>query len=318
MPPRFQGRDAELGFGKESTWGTEVARSVWCKVTAVSLAVKPAFEMSPTLLQSGGSANAKLFFQTEEVVSGGFDAIACYEGGSALGLLLHYALGAKSTAGSGPYTHTVTLASDLPPGLTGEYHRGTDTSGTEEYYGLTVNKFSMEVQAKQEMKLSVEFLGKNGGARASGGSSSYGTRYPILHNHGGTFSWNSGTGKVTRFKLSIDNKLQQPHEIGSLYPSQPSRNEHSEILIEVEILATSNTLRAAHLAGTQSDFAITFSDGTRSLAITGHNAMITSYEDGISGPGDVTQKVTFRCFSDGTDEGLSLVLTNSKSDCDVD
>jgi len=318
MPPRNQGRGTVLGLGKESTWGTEVSRTTWVLVSAVSLALKSSFERSPTLLQSEGSANAKLFFQTEEVVSGGFEAIACYEGGSALGLLLHYALGAKSTAGSGPYTHTITLASDLPPGLTGEYKRGTDTSGTEEYYGLTINKLSLEIQAKQEMKISVDFLGKNGGARASGGSSSFGTRYPILHHHGGTFSWNSGTGKVTRLKLSIDNKMQQPHEIGSLNPSQPSRNEHSEILIEVEILATSNTLRAAHLAGTQSDFAITFSDGTRSLAITGHNALIKSYEDGISGPGDVIQKVTFECFSDGTDEGLSLVLTNSKSDCDVD
>ena len=87
----------------------------------------------------------------------------------------------------------------------------------------------------------------------------------------------------------------------------------TEVMFECELIARSDALQVAALAGTQGDATITFTDGTRSLAITLHNATIMDYADPISGVGVIRQKVRFQGFADGTKHGLGIVLTNGNS-----
>jgi hypothetical protein len=317
----IQGRNTTVGLGEESTWGTEVARSAWIAVASVELAGKASYLQSDSLLHgSGVSANAGHMTLEKIELGGSIEAPLFYEGGSAIGLLLKHALGTVSTTGAGPYTHTFTLAGALPTGLTLEVIRGS-TALAEEIYGAKISRLELSVSAGQQMRAKVDLIAKNQQARASGGTPSIGTRYPVLHKHAGAnFAFNSvNYSTVTSFKLVIDNKLTREQVLGSEYTQEPVRSQHQEVTVEIELNAVAETLYIAHLAGTEASGSYSFTDGTNTLAFTFHNLKVIEYGDPISGPGTIKQKVKFRALlGSSTNYGLSVALTNSKSSAVTD
>ena len=312
----YQGRNTAVGLGEESTWATEVARSAWMAVSMAGLAAKASYLDSDRLLHgSGTSANIEQTTLEKIDVGGSIECPAYYEGGSALGMLLKHAMGTLNTSGAGPYVHTFTLAAALPTGLTLEVLRG-NSANAEEFYGGKISRLELSVSAGQQMKIKADLICKNQQARASGGSASFGaTAYPILHKHAGAnFAFNSvNYTTVTSFKLVMDNKLTREQALGSEYTQEPVRNGHMEATVEIELNAAAETLYAAHITGTEASGSYSFTDGTNTLAFTFHKLKIMDYDDSISGPGTIKQKVKFRVLISGANQGLSIALTNSKS-----
>lgn len=310
----WQGIGTVVGLGEESTWATEVARSVWAAVSSVSVKAAARHEASDTLVHNSSNANLSHMFLAGVDVGGSIEIPACYEGGSCIGLLLKHAMGSVSTGSpsSSIYPHTFSLASALPTGLTLEVLRG-NSGVAEEVYGAKVGKLEFSIAAGQQAKIMVDLIAKNQQARASGGSPTLGTRYPILHKHGGTFAFNSvNYTSVNSFKLVIDNKLTREQCLGSEYTQEPVRSQHSEITIEVELNWSSNAPYVAAIAGTEATASLTLTDGTNSLAISG-TARAIECDDPISGPGTIKQRVKFRVLG-----ALSVVLNNSKSSAVAD
>jgi hypothetical protein len=238
-------------------------------------------------------------------VNGSIEMPAAYAS-NGLGLLLEAALGSVATTGSGPYTHTFTPGASLLS-MSAAVERGVGASmGDEEFYGLKVNTFELSVTPGGVMSCKLDLIGMTSGARGGDSPPALGTYLPILHKHAGLLSYNSVDYKISSFALRINNSLARLDELGSEYSSEPEPTDFQSIEVECELVARSDALYTAHKAQTASDAVITFSDGTRSMEITLHNAQITSYEDPISDPGVLKQTVVFK----GTEHGLKVVLIN--------
>src|SRR3990167_6850161 len=304
MATPILGKGTAFAAGEESTYGTEVARTVGGRAASVSIERAATWTPLPHLAGAGTvSANRKDFYQASEEVAGDLKFIGSYSG-NALGIFLYHAMGAVSTTGADPYVHTATLATALPTGLTIAIQRGTGLA--EEIYGCKVDQLVMEVAAGEAMMVTATIIVRTGGARPTA------TPPPPPPPRAGPLSFNAANYTLKRLKITIANKLTRLPELGSLYTAEPARGDFLDVMIEAEINMRDDVLYTAHLAGTQGDVALTFTDSvnTKTLVCTGHNAILESAPAPISSAGVLTQNLKWRCYSDGTDEGLSLVLTN--------
>ena len=120
-------------------------------------------------------------------------------------------------------------------------------------------------------------------------------------------------------KLRVSNGIGWRRLGGGGYKTQePKRRGFESIELDVE-LEVEDAIQAAHLAGTQSDVVVAFTDpsSTRSLTWTLHNCKVRKNRDSINRGVDIgTTRCTFRAFADapgGTDYGIKLVVVNQKT-----
>jgi len=308
------GPNTFVGFGEESTAGTEVARSVWYRVSRCTLLAAAEYTEVNNLAHVADYATRGESIITRKKLAGAVAGFMSYRG---MGVILKHSLGALATTGAGPtYTHTYTHALALPTSLTAEVIRGTSTNA-EEFYGLRVSKLTIEVQANGLMTWEAELIGMGVGARAAGGTASLQTPYRIVGHHLGAsgFAFNSVGYKAKKIKLVVDNKLTEVAELSSLYSGQPQRGDHADITIEVEMYATVETLYNAHLAGTVATWSAVFTEPTTSetFTITSQNATCTYCADPITAAGLVSTTATFRGHSSTGSSGITIEVVNSQS-----
>lgn len=314
MPAQL-GMQARVSLGEEVTAGTSVSRTISGRINSITPRGAVVREVVPHLYGSGGSAaNAMDVFDVSKDVQIDVTGPATYQGGI-LGMLLKHAMGTVSEGGgAGPtYVHTLSLTGALPAGLTVAVERGVGGLGDQVFKGCKVSTLALSVQPGQPMTYQATLLGMDFNARTGDSPPALATPYYIKHNHASSLGFDSASYTLRAFTLRINNNLEAIRELGSLPATEINRSQFQVIEIEAELVMRSDALYAAHTAGTASDATITFSDGTNSLAITLHNAVIMTCEDPINGPGFLTQKVMFRGLGDGTDHGLGVVLTNGVS-----
>jgi len=309
MPQKGSG--TKVSFGVESTAGTEVSRTVTVRPRSTSLAAKRNSDRVPHLVPSAGSTNANEMFTSAIEVGGEVVMVGAYQG-NGLGLLLEAVMGSVSTSGSGPYVHAYTLGS-AGLSLSGCVERGIGGQGDEEFYGLHLASMELSVAVGALMEVKADFIGMGVGARGADTPPAMATPYYISHADCGAVGFDSGSYKASSVTLNIDTKLARLPELGSLYTSAPEREDFQEITLAVEFVSRSDALYAAHLADTRGDVTVSFTDGTRTLAITLHNACMISYEDPISDPGVIRQRVTWRGLGNDTNDGLAISLTNGSA-----
>lgn len=309
MPQKGVG--SKVSFGVESTAGTEVARSATVRPRSTSLAAKRNSDRVPHLVPSAGSTNAAEMFTTGIEVGGEVTLIGAYQG-NGLGLLLEAVMGSVSTSGSGPYVHAYTLGT-AGLSLSGAVERGIGGQGDEEFYGLHIASMELSLATGALMEVKVDFIGMGYGARAGDTPPALATPYYISHADCGAIGFDSGSYKPSSLSLKIDTKIARLPELGSLYTSAPEREDFQEITLTAEFVSRSDALYAAHLADTRGDVTVSITDGTRTLAITLHNACMVSYEDPISDPGVIKQTVTWRGLGNDTNDGLAISLTNGSA-----
>jgi hypothetical protein len=307
----YLGRNSAIGFGEESTWGTAVSRTAWRPLNSASLLRTATFVPRPDLKSDSGSAMRRGHYQSAEEMTGSFEIAATYDN---IGMILKHALGTVASSGSGPYTYTYTLAAAPPTGLTIETVRGT-SGKSEVFEGCKINTLTMSVSAGECMMVSCDVIGQTGAARGTAGTPSYsGNENLIHHNHAGQLSFNSVNYDLSSFSLTVNNSLARRQLLGSVETSEPLRTDFMSVEFSFDIEAV-DTLYTALLAGTQGDATITFTGpSSRSMAFTIHNFYLTSASDAVSGAGIVTASCAGSAESDGTDEGLQIVVVNQNND----
>lgn len=308
----YSGFNTAIGIGAESTFGTPVSRTKWYRVERTDLQRALRVEPVATLSSSSASANSGEFYQAEETVRGSIVIPASYQD---FGLIFKNALhAAPSTSGAGPYGHTYKLALALQVGLTIEQIVGT-SGKSEVFNGCRIDSFEWSVEAQQYAKLTLGIIGKSAAARGSAGTPSYGVSYPVLHHHAGTLSFDGASYTCAKFAVKVANKLAPVTELGALSVGSLERGDRCEVSFEAEILYRGDALHTAQLAATQGDAAITFTDNVNSkdLTWTLHNATIHECSMPLDGVGVRRQRVVWRGYTDGTDEGLQLLITNAQS-----
>ena len=244
-------------------------------------------------------------------VGGTFEVEPGYEG---FGLIWYHTLwGTTATTGTNPYTHTYTMAATPPTvGLTVEQVLGTGSA--EKFAGCRIGMLELTVSNRSRARARVTVIGKSGGGRTSATSTSVtSTHLPILSHQAGAVGWNSLTLVCTDFALKVDNRFERQPVIGSQYTVEPAISGPRVVTIDLTVIYDGNGLYTGYTGGTASDLTVTYTSGTRSIAFTLHNAVITAYGSPVNRHGRIMQTVTFRGVSDGTDNGLAVVVINAQS-----
>ena len=302
------GRGLRFGFGIEGTWGSAQTRNRFYRGVSSNIRAMPAWNRRSVLSRG---PNATKMFKGMVPVSGDIEVLAAYEG---MGTLYKLILGdAAASSGSGPYTHTYVMANSLP---SASVEVVADNEGYAELYtGVMVSKAVLSVKAGEEMRLKVSFLAEDELQGQSATSPTYtandGT-VDVLHYEAGSVGWNSGTYSVYSMEVSLDNKLVARDKLGSTASKQFVRGDYTEITIKLE-LDWEDDFNSEWLAGTQSDLSVTFTSGSNTFTVNLHNAQVIDEGHPVNAVGVTRQTVTLRGLSDGTDEGMSIVVVNGQS-----
>lgn len=311
----YTGRGVSIGLGEESTWGTAVSRTNWLALQSGDLAVSVAKENLPHSGYAGDLGAFRRHF-IKEVRAGGKVEFPCAFSDSTL-LVLKHAMGGVATTGSGPYTHTFTLAA-LPTGLTIEFLRGDNDAGSarsEVFEGCKINTFNLSVAAGEVAKASAQIVAQTAAARGSAGTPTYNTSAePILHSYAGTITWNGVAYSMLSMDLSIENTLLSRQFLGSNLIQNPVRGDHRKIMIKFVIEYENDNYYNGKIADTVGDFTLSITGtGNNAITITGHNAYVADAPDAPSGPGITQQSITLICQADATDRGLQIAITNDNA-----
>lgn len=313
MPPN-RGFGLTLGAGEESTWGTPAARTNWVRLITSTLARRKIYVPKPHMGTLGAtSQNRRSQFLQRDEVSGDIEGLLAYDDSSIL--LLKHALGAVATTGTGPYVHSVTLATPLPTGLTAELIKGTGSSQAEVFEGCKVQRGRILFTAGELARWTLSLMGETSAGLVSAGTPTYSSNGEcVAHHQGGQFGFNSANYDYISAEITWNNQLAFRQFVGAA----ESKEFQPENLLEVQVRITrqwdGTALYAAHLAQTASDLTFSFTGtGNNALAVTLHNAEINEATHPTQGPGPITETLVFRGLSDGTDEGLKLAFTNDNA-----
>jgi hypothetical protein len=311
MPTPYMGRNSTLGLAEESTWGTPVARATWCRLRSSDLAKKTTRAAVPDLGDNGTSLVASQNFIVSENTAGNAEFNVSYDEKTFTTLLKH-AMGAVVDAGSGPYTHTYTLLTTLPVGLTVEIVKGTGHG--EVFEGCKVNKLTLSVAAGEVMRGSVEFLCEtSGGPVAAATPTLIAAPILMLHNQSSTISINSVTYTIKSWEQVIDNKLIDRPQLGATNTLEPQHGDKVDVTWRVVLERVSDALEALEHSGTQADATITFTSGAAVAAFTLHNAQVMEYSCPPTRVGPLEETVLLRGFRSATKTGLGIVITNANA-----
>lgn len=318
MSSIYFGRNASIGLGKEVTWGTAVARSAWRPLMSGSLQRTITKTPRPHLLSGGTSAMRRGHFTEADECGGTFQVEAQF---TSIGILLEALMGSSASTGSGPYVHTYSMASTLPS-LTAEFVRGTGSSeilegaklstGTLAVSSGGVMTFESEIIAETSAEGTPE--GSSVAPRSARGTASYGTDAPILHSHAGQLNFDSNNYDLIDMSLVVNNGIARRQLLGSAITKEPLRSDFQSVELSCT-LEVQDALYMAMVADTTGNVTISFSPSgsTNDLALTLHNCYISTATDPVSAAGVVSQSLTFVAESDGTNEGLSIAVTNGNS-----
>ena len=160
------GRNSAIGWGGESTRGPAGWRADGNPVITMKGKRKLSKVQRPHLVGGSGTMR-RSHFTSSDRSEGSFEIELSYRN---IGTWLKHLLGVVATTGSGPYTHTLTLAELAAgnPGLTLEMIRGNATN-SEVFEGVVVKKGRISIQQGQVGRLGIEWMGQTAAARGSAG-----------------------------------------------------------------------------------------------------------------------------------------------------
>lgn len=316
VPVPARGSGLTGSFGEETTWGTEVARTNHLPLNNCSIRRMRTKQIVPHLGYLGqASTNPREFYNDEDRVEGSFEWNAAFDDSTLL--LLKHLFGTVSTGAGPPYTHTFTLASPQPEGLTMEVIPGTSPgfNNSQQFLGVLLSRGTITVRPGSPVVVACDVMGKTSGGLEAAGTPTYNTTRQYIQQHlAGAIVLGGTTVVCKQLVIRIDRGLEPLREIGSLNPSRPVENR-LDVSIELLTAWQANTFHTPYFADTQADLTVTFTGtSNRAAALTAHNCLVMESSEPVSSAGQIEQRVTLKAFADsGGDQGLALAITNANA-----
>lgn len=308
------GAGAYLGLGKETTWGTVVTRTVFRPLLSSDLQRKIARAPRPNMVGRLNRIVPAAHFAGIETVEGGFEVEAGYQG---IGLLLEHHLGASSSSGAGPYTHTYTLQRGAGTGLTVELGRGADeaASGYRELFeGYRGSRLELVAAVGEVLRLRSQGVAQTAAARDAGSTPTLGTDNPVIpHLHAGTLAWNSYAITINSATLTLDRRLsgRQGFRGGLIGSPAPTGLAEVRLSCVAEIEGDAiNNLYNDQLAGDVSNAVLVFTSGTDTMTWTLHNCYLETDTEPVDNAGPLTVRFDLVAQSDASNPGLVIAIAN--------
>lgn len=311
--PTYTGMETAVGVGVETTWGTAVARTIWLRVLSCTLQRRQVRVPRGGLSSKGAASHMRRkYFLSTDQVEGEIRWEMGYSDGSVL--LLAHALYGIVDAGAGPYTHTATIGKTAISGggLTIEVIKGNGDA--EVFEGCKIDRLSLSMSPGGIMIATASIIGQTSGGLVSAGSPTYtGSDFAILHSHSGTLTKGAISADLQSFDLTFTRNLARRQLTGSTLTQEPLPSDYPSVECTVGAEYGGTAAHAAFLAGTEGNATITWTDSPRIFALTLHNAIIQDLDMPIDSPGVLSQRLRIEPFSDGTSEGMAIVVTNANA-----
>ena len=320
------GRNAFVSVGEESTYGTAAA-SGYTDMRLISSSLQKTIErVRKTHLNQGNAGFVRSTFDAFNITGGNVTGPLHYAGN---GDIFKGALGAVSSSGSGPYTHSFTPSANLPS-LTMLFKRGRSQSGLpsqEEFKGCVINTLTISCSAGEEATFSAEVIAQDASARATYDPATAGSSFPatalsVLHHQSSDITYNTGGGTTTykcrSFEIVIDNKIERRNNLGSQLTAEPNTGDVREVrmtatmdLEDTQIYADAITTPTA----VDADVVLTMTGtGNDQMVFTIYNAVIEEYADAVTTFGRIERTVTFLGTVDSSgNEAIKIDMINDNA-----
>ena len=296
------GLTSQLGLAIETTPGTRVAPNRFLEFDSESLQLnidriqrdgmragrRMHHGWSPGVYQTGGSVE--------------FDLSS-----AAVGAVFHAAIGAVTTTGAGPYTHT--FVPGALPSMTVQVGRPTIPF---DYLGTYVNSWSLSANPNEHAKMSLDLVGMEEARTHDLATATYaqGDFFTFVH---GELTIAGDEKPVDSVSLSCDNSLSLYHQIKSTNAGRPSIFEDGRrmyggtVTTDFENLTDYNRF----INATEVALVLSFTSGPNSLTLTG-NVRFDGTTPNVSGPAIVKQELPFTYTSNTSDAAaFTAVLINT-------
>jgi|GEM_PF-2904597 len=316
MAVPVRGAGGSLGIGSESVWGTPVARTNWKPMVSMGLRRMITRKAEPELGRLGQASSMQRFpYDESDFAGGSIEYVACYDDSTIV--LLAHLLGTVATTGSGPYTHTVTLASPVPLGLTLEQISGTSNGSIdpgEVFEGCKFGSGNISLTAGGLLMVKTEVMGQTSAGLVAAATPTYSSNgEQAKHNHAGSITLGGSARAFNSVSIDIDRGLTRNHELGSLFTSEPYE-EGLEVSVELRTKWQTPAFDTLLLSGGVGDLVIPITgSGSKALTITVHNLQIWDVTRDVNSRGAIEQVIKGRAFADATDQGLALAFVNDNA-----
>lgn len=305
-------KGAILGFGEESTYGTAVTPTKFIEMNTDGFTVEE--ERLHSEAVPGIYTDDDEVTQSAITVSGETEFEMRYEG---MELLLKHAMGSVSTAEDplGVYTHTFTLADDLPTGLTFEVDRDVSAFTVE---GGKINTMAFNIEQGGFLKGTIGIAGED----MSTGTATSPTlpTEPLIVFTQGAITYGGSSVLVTSANFTLNNNLKVDRRfIGSRMISEPQRSAKIDvtgaITIEFDAISQYTDFRNA----TSRALVLTFTSTTLitgtdyyTMTITFPIIKLTGGVPQIADAGPITLELPFKAYAtDSTTREFSIALKNA-------
>jgi hypothetical protein len=311
----YTGTGSRLQIGKEASFAQAASPTTLVDLTSESIKVAVEKGDEGSLLGSKTASSRDLLAVT---VEGSVSFILRPE---SAGLILHATLGGDDTCSqvgdSDSYTHTMGLCdvNEALPSLTIAVDR---KAAIKRYVGCTISALSLDCAAGDYVKGSIDLKGtteESGTIDEALKSFSI----PSYRCTNATFTVNGSTYDITSASLKIDNTLESsPRTYASgLYAGQPQHGKRVvTINFEIPYSTEVESLKSGYLTSEENaSVELTFSSPTagHSITVTLSHVAISEVDANVGGTGILSSTVAGEALSVGTDEPITIVITDKIS-----
>jgi hypothetical protein len=311
----YTGTGTRLQAGKEASFAQAASPTTLVDLTSESIKVAVEKGDEGSLLGSKTATNRDLLAVT---VEGSVSFILRPE---SAGLILHAALGGEDTCTqvgeSDSYEHTITLCdvNEALPSLTLAIDR---KAAVKRYAGCTISALSLDCAAGDYVKGSIDLKGTTEESGTINAALKAFT-IPSYRCTNATFTVNGTTYDIASASLKIDNALESaPRTYASgLYAGQPQHGKRSvTINFEIPYSTEVESLKTSFLASEENaSVQLTFSSPSagHGITITLAHVAIGEVDANVGGTGMLSSTVAGEALSVGTDEPITIVITDKIS-----
>lgn len=202
--------EKHVGFGKETTYGTAVAATLWLELLSEGVRREPSYQPVPSIR----SVAARALSLGKVVTRGPFRLVGNYQD---LPSLFWYWFGEETVTGPGPYVHTIPDASPLfiRPSFTYEAQRDVGDGGdTFKYAGCMLTELAVTVAVEELFEASGALIGNGVETTGSPSTPSY-PAFDLMMPTECVVKIDTVEKAVERFSLNLAWPLDEPGKLGS-------------------------------------------------------------------------------------------------------
>ena len=312
--PIASGLESQLGFSPETVIGTRVAPATFLEFVDESIVYNRSRIVSNGL--KAGRRTQGRWKPGVGWVEGGFSLELAPQ---SIGKLLKWAMGAVSTSGAGPYTHTFTPGTLDDESLTIQVNR-PDESGANrpfDYTGCQCTGWTIDARVGEMVTAKFDLYGMAEDTSQSLAAASYPATWSPFTFVSASLTLAGSAYEIDDITVTAQNGLATGrHRIRATTPERPVQSREADFrsyggTINSDMFGLTAYQRFVN--GTEAALSLVFNDGANAQLTIAGNVRFDGDTPNVSGPQMLKQALPF-VFTSLTSDAAAITLTLINSD----